>query len=65
MSHVSGIWPVERHDDAACVLQIESAFVSVPTCPMPPPKMVMTTSAAIRMTMAETTTASVVFIESL
>lgn len=62
MPHVMGIWPVDRQVDTALVRHMASGLVAPPTCPIPPPKIVMTTSAVIRITMAETTTASVVFI---
>jgi len=61
MSQVTGLWPVLWHIVMNCVAQSVLACDSVPTCVMPPENMVMTTSAVIRITMAETTTANVVF----
>ena len=62
--HVSGRLQVDVHADLPWVWQTLWAFVRPPIWPAPPEKMVMTTSAVIRMTIAETTTANVVFIQT-
>lgn len=61
ISQVTGFWPVLWHIVINWVEHSVFACDRVATCVMPPENMVMTTSAVIRMTMAETTTANVVF----
>ena len=61
-SHVIGGLPVALHDASHWVSHNDWACAMLPTLVMPLPKMVMTTSAVIRMTMAATTTVNVMFI---
>jgi len=58
---VNGICPVVLHDVAHWVSHKDCAWVMLPTCIMPEPNIVITTSAVIRMTIAATTTVSVMF----
>jgi len=62
MFQVIGGVPIELHDALHEVSHMLYADVVLPTVPMDPPNMVMTTSAVIRITMAATTTVRVIFI---
>jgi hypothetical protein len=62
--HVVGIWPEAGQIVLKLVSQNVFACDMDENCCMPPAKMVITTSAVIRITMAETTTANVVFMLS-
>ena len=59
--HVMGLIPVALQADSHCDLQNAVASARLLTWLMPPPNMVMTTNAVIRITMAATTTVNVMF----
>jgi hypothetical protein len=62
MSHVSGMPPDVEQDAWAWASHIVSGLDIAPIWPMPVPKIDITTRAVTSRTMAETTSASVVFI---